>query len=130
MLMPKPMEWDEDQDEEYDPANLRTLCAAILARAICDAKGKASVDHHIRREAIGWLKFKPKGDYLEPWSFPWVCQQIDVEYAPLQRILLADDLKDVEYRFYGHFDLNTFIRRMLDEDEYSFTKVGKPRNSH
>ena len=119
------------QDEMEDPANLRTICAAVIARAICDAYGKAVIDKNVRREAKYWIeRWDKTSDLLSEWSFPWVCQHIDIDPVVLRRTLLAKGAENIHYRFSGHFDLNSFIRRMLNEDEFQVIRSRAKHQTH
>ena len=122
-------EMGKDEKDE-DPIDVRTLYAAVLARAICDAFSTTYVAHEIRREANAWLLFWEEKDRLEEFTFPWVCEHLDLDPINLRKTLAKNGvLKD--YRFHGHFDLNGFIRRYLAADEVQIRPCRKyARSEH
>ena len=76
-------EMPKDEKDE-DPIDVKTLYAAVLARAICDAFSTTYVDHAVRREASAWLLLWDDVDYKEEFTFPWVCEHLDLDPISLR----------------------------------------------
>lgn len=67
----------------------RSLLAAVLARAICDAFGHAQCDKHTIRSARQWLfgVLNPTAEF----SFAWISRHLDFDPALLQQKLKSYD---------------------------------------
>lgn len=64
----------------------RSLLAAVMARAICDAFGTAQCEKHIIRAARRWLFQEPTPK--RPFSFAWTAIYLDLDPDGLQKELL------------------------------------------
>ncbi|MCB0338796.1 MAG: hypothetical protein KDD53_04285 [Bdellovibrionales bacterium] len=89
--------YSSDGSEDQVPSPVkpeRNLLAAVLARAICDAFGSAHCDRHEVRSARQWLfgTLTPK----HPFSFAWVCIQLDLDPISLQESLRTYEGKPEE----------------------------------
>lgn len=116
-------------EKDEDPIDVRTLYAAIIARAICDGFGTSFVEHAVRREAQAWLMLWEDIDYKTEFSFPWVCEHLDLDPVLLRKTL-AKPKEFVDYRFNGHYDLNGFIRRMMEDESVQILPRGKNATRH
>ena len=55
------------------------LLAAILCRTIQDINGSEAFCSTLEyRDAVVWARCWEDDDYLTPWSFPWVCQGLNL----------------------------------------------------
>ena len=70
-----------EAQEVFGPVNLtgtpeRNLLMAIMVRAILDVVGN---DQREAEEAEDWLFGGSAADEDEPYTFPWLCQQLDLD---------------------------------------------------
>lgn len=80
---------DEDPTSPLAAVQERALLAAILERAILDATGNVTGHDHkgnIRLEATNWLSNWNDEDSEVRFTFPWICQHL--ELCP-KRVLTA-----------------------------------------
>ncbi len=64
----------------------RRLILAVLERAILDYVGN---DRREIDEAEAWLFGELENDLFAPFSFPWVCQQLDLDMKEIAKTIAA-----------------------------------------
>lgn len=86
---------ETNQDSEITSAVKpeRNLLAAIMARAICDAFGTAHCERHLVRSARCWLFAEI--NLKRPFSFGWVCRELDLNPNELQDKLRATSKEEM-----------------------------------
>lgn len=65
----------------------RCLLGAILERAIWDVVGRASIED--RKAAIRWFNNRKPGDEGTPFSFPWICEHLEVNEDYIRKTVLS-----------------------------------------
>lgn len=80
--------------EEEDPIHAeKSLLASVLERAIADAMrvvgkiGASETPQAVSREALKWIMRKQKTK-LEPFSFEWICENLNLEPKALRKAVL------------------------------------------
>lgn len=66
----------------------RLLCA-VLERAILDLFSEEKIKKQIRREALVWIRARANIENPPPWSFSWVCLELDLCPFTLRRTVLS-----------------------------------------
>ena len=72
---------DEDPNSPMAGVPERALLAAVLERAILDATGNVTGHDDksdARRDATNWLSNWTEADTETRFTFPWICQHLDV----------------------------------------------------
>lgn len=57
----------------------KQLWYRCLHRALLDALGLRGVDQIHKEAALRWIYDEPHGDYLEPRSYHWTCQILNLD---------------------------------------------------
>lgn len=73
-----------------DPSDIsgeRSLLCSVLVRAISDFVASKGED---RRTARRWLRAWKEIDFKRPFSFPWVCTELDLDPYALRNLLLNE----------------------------------------
>ena len=72
---------------------IRNMLAAILDRAIRDAINcRMCEEKNLKREARAWLMLQDKIEIrhpLVPFSFVWICHELDLDPHAIRRAILA-----------------------------------------
>lgn len=103
--------WGYDHDLVNCPqtscvAPERNLLAAMIARAICDAFGTASISASDKREARHWLFCELMPDH--PYTFAWAMKYLDLDPVKVQQSLLNNTNNSAEEFALRFLRLKTF----------------------
>jgi hypothetical protein len=64
----------------------RMLLLAVLERAILDFVGNDSKEAQLAEE---WIFAPSLADNAEPFSFPWICRELDLSPSSVSKIIRA-----------------------------------------
>lgn len=97
--MPQVRKYPESNEEQLvEESSCRYLLLAIIERALRDA---ANSNYEITKEkALKWLYDERKGVKYKPFSFLWICDQLDLRGSTLLRRihLFAPELTRYKYK--------------------------------
>lgn len=101
----------------------KALLLAILERAAADFKSAVRED---RISARHWVLHWEEWDTEEPFTFPWVCNHLDI--CPHQTMRTIKDFNGQFKRTITSFP--SLIEKLFGEGKQHFYELPKPRGKH
>lgn len=117
-----------------DATNERVLLLAILFSAIEDVATVTHTSTRLKKDAVIWVDDWAEPDYKIPFTFPWVCSELDLDaHSMRERILYNQEFKKyfdgIRSRHISSFVRNLFRDLHCPGDTYTISLRQRRRGS-
>lgn len=100
-----------------------TLIGAVLIRAVSDCLGASPTTRDEKRKSLNWVTTWEIGDRKEPFTFPWVCEQLELCPNEIRKTILSLQEQKSDYEFGGRNSADRIMNFLnLDHQEPTLTK--------
>lgn len=66
-----------------------SLLLAVLNRAAMDVTSGLMYSSKEKRDAINWITYWDTGEAPEPYSYPWICEHLNIDPARTRDLILS-----------------------------------------